>query len=162
MTELKPLSELFAEARAPAIEYGGHCVVQSFSLKIERHHKFSARVIHAREDLRQAITIAVRPGAVSHIGERHRSVICWYDREPWTMEADLVPSKAGGQMHVWNSWLRNGTTHAWTGNAGMIIEQPDASKYIWIAHCSAGVGKPDFADFVFTFEIWEPPATPVG
>jgi hypothetical protein len=150
---MKSLGELFVESQGEAILYDGKRVVQTVEIPISHPCLFTARVIKCDQQIRQGITLRVEPGKIEFQGAKHKSVICWYDHEPWTMAADLLPARETSKLFVWNSWSAFAVTEAWTGNAGMVVEEPDADSDLWIARCSAGVGPVNFDDFVFTFAI---------
>ncbi|WP_157375458.1 hypothetical protein [Burkholderia ubonensis] len=63
-----------------------------------------------------------------------------------------VMIKIGGKsaLKVWNVWKCDDVSHAWIGNAGMLVKKDD--RHITF-HCSGGMGDPDFEGLVFTIEI---------
>jgi len=150
---VKTLDELFGEAKGSPVLYDDKYLVQAVEIPISEPCIFTARVLKNNPKLRQGITLQVKPGMVEDEGGLHKSVICWYDHEPWVLETKLLPNGHDAKLFVWNSWETNGRTDAWIGNSGIVVERPDPAADIWIARCSAGPEGVDLDDFVFTFEL---------
>jgi len=54
-------------------------------------------------------------------------------------------------LSIWNTWMHEGTEHAWTGNSGMMIERldpPPGALERFRLWCSDGFGEPSFDDMV--------------
>lgn len=52
---------------------------------------------------------------------------------------------------IWNTWMHEGTEHAWTGNSGMMIERldpPPGAVERFRLWCSDGLGDASFDDLV--------------
>lgn len=150
---MKLLEELFNESAVRPITYDNKVVVRSIQIPIKGPCRFTAHVVKSDPNIKQGLTLGVEPGKIEFGGATHKSVICWYDQEPWIMEANLMPKGEESKLFVWNSWANFGRTDAWSGNAGMVVKEPDADSDCWVARCSAGAGPVNFDDFVFTFEL---------
>lgn len=61
-----------------------------------------------------------------------------------------------GHLTLWNTWMHEGTEHAWTGNSGVMVERLNAPKgasdrmRLW---CSDGLGDPSFDDLVVVLTV---------
>jgi hypothetical protein len=97
----------------------------------------------------QAIRIRVHGGVIDVNGEQLENVVFWSDTAPKTIEIAFRSTQAHLPVTVtiWNAWRDGmGSTQAWIGNSGMLVEQnADGST---ILRCSDGYGEPNFDDLV--------------
>lgn len=67
-----------------------------------------------------------------------------------TAELRCEPSNPT-HLVVWNTWIHEGTEHAWTGNSGIMVERlaaPTGATERLRLWCSDGFGGPSFDDLV--------------
>lgn len=109
-----------------------------------------------RSDLTQELIVSApetvlesraEPGAFDRLAiECHAAELAQFSLRP----------SAPVTLRFWNSWVIDGVEHAWTGNAGVIIEELDAPigcdlrQRLW---CSDGLGEMDFGDLVAVITI---------
>lgn len=102
----------------------------------------AALIIDLRTDapgLRQGVAVRFvrRKGRIA--GLPSERFVLWEDTAPFPVSADFVARRPPFQLTVWNVWEGpHGATMAWTGNAGVIVEEqrPGGLQL----GCSAGPG----------------------
>lgn len=155
---MKSFGHIWEDTLGEPIDYQGHLIQPVFQFIVAERTILRAKVLHASNGIRQAITVSVRQGKINAdtLSTPSKSVICWYDNSlDWTFECVLVPDKrANAVVKIWNSWVnKEGQEVAWVGYSGMIIEQLDPKKQEWIARCSSRMDMPNFDDLVFQFKL---------
>lgn len=74
-------------------------------------------------------------------------------------DADAEPEQAC-RIRLWNTWLLDEGTQAWTGNAGIVVEDvevPDGADRRLRAWCSDGLGNASFDDLVVVVTVGPDP-----
>ncbi len=67
------------------------------------------------------------------------------------------------RVRLWNTWSIDGGTQAWTGNAGIVVEDlelPESADRRLRAWCSDGLGNATFDDLVVVLTIGPDPDVP--
>ncbi|WP_144241276.1 hypothetical protein [Fimbriimonas ginsengisoli] len=150
---MKSFGESWKENHGAPIENGNQIILPSFSRNIDAPSTLKVKVLRADTSILQAVTVSLKGGHLLADGEKHRSIVCWYDREPWYLELDLVPNDVRATVKIWNTWkTRRGEEVAWVGFSGMIVEEISPSVE-WMARCSSHMDKPSFDDLVIQFKI---------
>ncbi len=148
------LAHLFDANPPGPVVFEGQLVSRVLRLPIEEDVLLKLRPRSFVKRPRQAISLSVHGASATVNGYEGRKFIFWAgkfraDGRPATVEVQAVAK--GAYVNVWNSWESpSGRVDAWLMDSGMIVEQ--TSDHAFIAHCSDGVGDPDFGNLVF--DVW--------
>lgn len=146
------LSALFEQERARTVTWRGRTV----HALVERHYP-SGTTLRVTIDVRnpthpQGLRIKVRKGWCRIAGEELDDIVLWSETAPRPIELAPFAKRSDAQCSVsfWNCWQDPlGTTQAWIGNAGMLLE---VQAETFRLSCSDGFGAPSFGDLVVTVE----------
>jgi hypothetical protein len=150
------LSDLFEAARGPVIEWRGQVVHAMYEiaelagsavLKITFADPSPARP--------QGLRLKAQGGRLEINDQLHGDVVLWSDSAPSVVVAVAHPKRGKVMsLRLWNAWRDPaGTTQAWIGNAGMLVEG-DLEQGL-VLRCSDGFDEPTFDDLVATLVVTE-------
>jgi hypothetical protein len=116
------------------------------------------RFLRASPSRRQALSLRSIAGTMTVAGHTENRLILWSDTAPSEVLVRLDPTPPDGPMTLrcWNSWESGGVTHAWIGNAGMVVERDEG---VVTLRCSDGHDEVSFDDLVVTIDLSTPPTT---
>jgi hypothetical protein len=143
----------------PFVETKEGRVYGAFPIPAPNPCSLKIRVLSTDSTVKQGVVVAVFGGKFVGAVARHKSVVVWYDHEPWLVHLNFKPSRKSpelARLSVWNVWDGgDGKLREWGGNAAMRIESTsDPSR--WIAHCSRGQSELDFSSLVLDIEMTSP------
>lgn len=154
MSSSRTLADRFRSQRTDRIRVD-HLEVHSLVEVILRPTSALEVIVESqRSDIAQSLTLRSRSQqlrVVSDDGPSAESELI----ELRTLSAPRVEvvgsDHADTVLQMWNGWLVGATAHAWTGNAGIVVEDLEPPKNantrfrLW---CSDGLGDPTFDDLV--------------
>jgi hypothetical protein len=69
------------------------------------------------------VCLGIKGGALVVNGQQLTNAVFWHDTAPAEVTVEVV-GKRPAELQVWNCWRdERGTTQAWIGNAGLIVEE---------------------------------------
>ncbi len=99
-------------------------------------------------------------GAMEVASQRLDDVVLWFESSPPEVTATVTPARDSVELRIWNCWRDpRGTTHAWIGNAGMLVEDDEGERAL-LFRCSDGFGDATFDDLVVSLDIDSPVPQP--
>ncbi|MEV2224562.1 hypothetical protein AB0E01_32460 [Nocardia vinacea] len=103
------------------------------------------------------IGLSVVAGHIGIDGRRLAGVDVWSDALAAGVTFEVVPTDSGALFSLTPVWVDGfGAQKSWSGNYGILIEQPPTGRIIlW---CSVGEGPPNFANLVVEVETASLPA----
>jgi len=147
----KNLSELLTDAKGAPIWFGDLEVSAICELPMESRSILKVSIEQASYAIPQALHMMAKDGSLLANGMSLTEAIFWTDTAPRDFEVSFMPSRATGQLKLWNEWRdKNGVEHAWIGNAGIVISRDEDELLL---KCSDGIGEPTFDDFVVRIRI---------
>ncbi|EMN1927886.1 hypothetical protein RVV18_002285 [Burkholderia ambifaria] len=146
------LAQRFQEARAPEIEVDGREIYSLYEIDMSTGETvLSLNFVSNKKSTIQGIKIKASNCSVEVNNEILTDFLIWADHSPKHIPLNVTLKKGRkATLKVWNIWKHDDVSHAWIGNAGMLVERAD--RHIEF-HCSDGIGDPDFEDLVFTIEV---------
>jgi len=106
-------------------------------------------------ELEQGIGFRTDNGWLLANGEKAKKFSVWADTAPDVVSVELRPLRGREQLavRIWNIWKSTswGSTMAWIGNAGMVVETITDGRAVLGA--SAGPGSPRFDELVIDLEF---------
>ncbi|NIF42986.1 hypothetical protein F3J14_19235 [Burkholderia sp. Tr-862] len=146
------LAQRFQEARAPKIEVDGRETYSLYELDLfSGETVLSLDFVSNKKSTSQGIKIKALNCNVEVNNQILTDFFIWADHSPKHIPLNVTIKKGGkATLKVWNVWKHDDVSHAWIGNAGMLVKRAD--RHIAF-HCSDGIGDPDFEDLVFTIEV---------
>lgn len=142
------LSGLFIENRGDPIEWEGRSVYQMWSKDWNQElQKLVIRRISSDSTFTQGLRVKLDRGEMLVNGQILKDATLWSDTSPDLVRIDIV--KTPKVIKIWNTWLYDGQTWAWTGNAGMLIQEQGCRVLL---RCSDGVGEVDFGNLVIELD----------
>ncbi|TCC36937.1 hypothetical protein [Kribbella sindirgiensis] len=149
------LGDRFLRSDGRPIDVDGNTAHMSYEWAVPPDiQRVDIAVVRASTTVRHGISLSARGVDLRINGRLLSKAIVWIDSAPSPFAVEIVPqrrtAKAAnleGNVRIWNSWDDGtGVTHAWIGNAGILIDpQPDGIVRL---HCSDGVGGVDFESLV--------------
>ncbi|WP_369952256.1 hypothetical protein [Ralstonia syzygii] len=136
----KTLAEQFAANEGQPITIDGKVVVNMFRRPVKPGQVFDLRFVQGVGLPKQGLRIKVKDGTVFINNQEIKEAIVWKESAPkqLSIECRLKKKIDTSELRIWNCWLDSGgVTQAWTGNAGMIVEEVSDGVTL---HCSAGSG----------------------
>ncbi|WP_433191758.1 hypothetical protein ACQP1G_23755 [Nocardia sp. CA-107356] len=105
----------------------------------------------------QGIGLSVIDGHIGIDGRRLAGVDVWSDALAAGVSFEVIPSDPGSLFSLTPVWVDGyGAQKSWTGNYGILIEQPPSGRLVlW---CSVGEGPPNFANLVLEVDTASLPA----
>ena len=149
----KTLSELFADAPGPVVQYEGLTVHGAVFRYVNKAGRFVVRFFHAVHNPIQALAINIRPGQLFIAGEESPKMLLRLDTSPNVVEVRYLPSSNGSKISLYNAWINEeGGTDAWLTHAGMLVEEIGNKITL---RCSDGQGEPTFDDLIVEIEFMD-------
>lgn len=148
------LAERFIKADGAPIEVDGKLVHMMFELPPIRRSTELRVQLKTDSERPQGLHMKARGGKLDINDQVADDVILWSDTAPGTVMAGMRPRSPSKPMavRVWNAWREpEGTISAWTGDAGIVVEERAPGDVV--LHCSDGVGAPTFDDLVVALEF---------
>jgi hypothetical protein len=149
------LEELFQASKGEPIVWNGQLVQMMYDLDgLQANNAIRIWFITASSVRPQALRVTAKGGRLGVNGQLLNDVVLWKETAPDEVELSPHPDAASGVMSVsmWNAWKDDaGTTHAWIGNAGLIVDQ--RGDDLVILRCSDGYIDPSFDDLVVEVRI---------
>ena len=159
MSATSTLSRRFRSQRTDRIRLDGEEVFSKVELTIEGPTIIEVAFEGVRHDTAEGLGLYAPGAALSVIGtDTQLEAPDWSEADQLSL---VMPPESIVQLRcdsprrmpltVWNTWIHEGTEHAWTGNSGIMSEQLDAPDgasgrvRLW---CSDGLGPPSFEDLV--------------
>lgn len=141
------LSEKFAASHGQPQDVDGHAVVQMARIPCKKGDRLLLTMDRPTGKAGQGVRVKLPGGAFIVNGETQSDVVLWAATAPEVVEVSIAKCKrAGGEVRVWNCWRGpHDQIMAWTGNAGIVVEQEGDS---WRLGCSDGRGDPTFDDLI--------------
>ncbi|WP_133782172.1 hypothetical protein [Kribbella sp. VKM Ac-2571] len=156
------LGDWFVRSAGKPIEFDGQTVHMSHEWAVpEDAQGAEVAVVRASPRVRHGINLSARDMTLSINGHLMSKAIVWTDAAPSPFVVEFVPPRSPGalgdvarrRIRVWNSWDDgSGVTHAWVGNAGILID-PQPNKVVRL-HCSDGGGEIDFESLVLDIKMF--------
>jgi hypothetical protein len=105
------------------------------------------------------IGLSVVDGHIGIDGRRLAGVDVWSDALASGVSFEVIPTDPGALFSLTPVWVDGyGAQKSWTGNYGILIEQPPSGRLVlW---CSVGEGPPNFANLVVEVDTANLPAAP--
>jgi hypothetical protein len=146
----KMLSSMFAEAKAPEIDWEGEPLYGIYEID-PAPEGLIVEFVSATTAPIQGLTLKAYGGTLMVNDIEAQEILLWRDTAPNIIPV-LVKSESGTKvtLKIWNIWrglMGDGVsvTQAWLGNAGMRIQLSDNKKEVFF-RCSDGEGPIDFGD----------------
>lgn len=140
-------SEWYIKSRGAPLQRENDVIVPMYRRRVDPGTKFTMTWIRAISTKFQAIVLSLHRGSLTMNGEAVKKPILWRDTAPDSVSV-VCNTKGEAELHVWNPWRdESGTTHAWIGNAGIIIEEFERGQVVR-ARCNSGP-EITFEDLVF-------------
>jgi hypothetical protein len=147
----KTLDELFDESDGKPVAYGRHLVHAVIFREVTKPGRFIVRFIKAVKEPIQALSMDIDKGNLLIADVEASNMILRLDTSPAIVEVDYRPSRRGGKIAIYNSWINEeGGIDEWLVNAGMLVQE---SGNKMILRCSDGLGEPTFDDLVVEIEF---------
>jgi len=138
------LGEQFMRSQGAPLTVDGRQVQMMFEPAVGESGSISVSMV-GRADLTQGLHIKVSGARLDFSGRLLDDVILWTDTAPAEVSIPIVRTKGAVRLRMWNVWRGPAeVTHAWIGNAGLIVTRLDSENYL--LECSAGPGRPSFDD----------------
>jgi hypothetical protein len=122
----------------------GHQVRAYFTIQIPPHAALEITQVRANSARTQGLVLASNEGAMAINGVSSETLTLWANTMPATAVV-TNPSDAALTVDLWNCWRYGNIVHAWTGNAGIVVQQGEDRVTL---QCSDGIGAVEFTDFV--------------
>lgn len=136
----RPLAELFAAANGGPINVEGQQVFNIYRRSVKIGQSVSIQILeHAAKPV-QGLRLKIVGGTLLVNGQELEDVVLWLDTAPADVELACCISKSSthGELRIWNCWRSDtGTTQAWIGNAGIIVDEEMDGATL---RCSSGTG----------------------
>ncbi|TDA48853.1 hypothetical protein [Burkholderia pyrrocinia] len=146
------LAQRFQEAGAPKIVVDGREIYGLYEIDVSSGETvLTLDFVSNKESTIQGVNIKAMNCNVEINNQILTDFVIWTDHSPKHIQMNVTIKRDGkAALKVWNVWKCDDVSHAWIGNAGMLVKKDD--RHIAF-HCSDGMGDPDFEDLVFTIEI---------
>lgn len=148
------LADLFDANPPGPVLFKGQLVCRVLRLPIEEGALLKLRPRSYVKRPRQAISLSLHGARATVNDFEGTRFIFWADQfraDGRSAVVEMQEVAEDAYVNVWNSWESpRSRVDAWLMDAGMIVEQ--TSNHAFTAHCSDGVGDPDFGNLVF--DVW--------
>ena len=123
MNPARTLAERFRTQRTDRIRVDGDEVVSVVELRVRDASDVELTIESCRDDVEQLLVIRSRDCPIDYLDadDATTSQVAIPAVLGRTVDLSVRPENAT-TLHMWNAWRVDGTEHAWTGNAGMIVE----------------------------------------
>jgi hypothetical protein len=119
--------EEFIRSQGAPFDHDGRLVYATYRRIISPRTVLRVEWQRSRPSPVQGIGLMVKGGPLLIAGQRLREPILWRDTAPDKVLVAWEQAK-DGELKVWNCWRdHRGTTQAWVGNAGMLVEDTGAT-----------------------------------
>lgn len=101
----------------------------------------------------QGLHLKARKGKIVVNEQELTEATLWVDSAPPVVPIAVIPDQDAvpANLRLWNQWRdRAGTTHAWVGNAGMVVRLGEDET---VLRCSDGHGAARFTDLIATISL---------
>lgn len=116
-------SEEFEASRGAPIDVDGRRVHAVYRRPVKDGNRFVLRWVRAAPSPVQGVSLSAKGGRLRVNTASARDIVVWKDNTPDEI-AFVCEGHGIKELEVWNCWKdERGTTHAWLGNAGMLIEE---------------------------------------
>lgn len=130
------LAKRFARTRGAPQTVDGIVVHNIYRRDVSSGTRICVRRASVTDGAVQGLCLKVANGFLIVNGQRQEDIVLWSDTAPSNVEVICEPRGSLGEFRAWNCWRDSeGTMHAWTGDAGIVIEEIDGKVRL---HCSAG------------------------
>ena len=156
MNPARTLAERFRVQRTDRIRVDGDEVLSLLELEVRDPAGFEVLIESTRHDVGQRL-VARSAGRVMRVDGHDK----WFEQIELdagyasSIDFEMRPV-APATLQIWNSWSIDGVEHAWTGNAGLIVEEleaPPTARRRLRLWCSDGLGDADFSDLIAVVTI---------
>jgi len=159
MSSTSTLARRFRSQRTDRIRLDGSEVFSKFELMIEGPTIIEIAFEEVRPDTAEGLSLYA-PGSGLSVAatDTHLPTPTWSEADqlslvmaPRSTVQLSCESPRRVPLTVWNTWVREGTEHAWTGNSGIMVEEldpPDGAAGRVRLWCSDGLGPPSFDDLI--------------
>lgn len=159
MSASRTLARRFRSQRTDRIRLDGEEVFSKVELTIEAPTIIEVRFESSRADCAEGLGLFASGASLSLVAtDVNVEPPTWSTTDQLSL---LLPPRSIAQLRcepadpthlaVWNTWMHEGTEHAWTGNSGMMVEHldppPGATERLRL-WCSDGFGEASFDDLV--------------
>ncbi len=159
MSVASTLARRFRNQRTDRIRLDGREVFSKVELTIEGPTIIEVAFESMRPDTAEGLGLYAPGAALEVMGtDTHLATPGWSEADQLSL---VMPPESTVQLRcdsprrmpltIWNTWVREGTENAWTGNSGIIVEDlepPDGASSRVRLWCSDGLGPPSFDDLV--------------
>ncbi|MBR8316095.1 hypothetical protein KDW36_23235 [Burkholderia dolosa] len=131
------LAQRFQEARASKIELGGRKIYSLYEIDVSSGDTvLSLDFISSKKSSIQGVKIKASNCNVEVNNQILTDFVMWVDHSPKHIPMSIAMKKgAKATLKVWNVWKCDDVSHAWIGNAGMLVK-----KMIVKSHSIAATG----------------------
>src|SRR4051812_10977111 len=152
----KTLSDMFAAAKAPRIDWAGESVYAIYEMD-PAPDGMIVEFLQAKDAPIQGLSLTAKGGMLVINNIEASDMALWQDTAPAKVSVRVkrVPG-AKITLKFWNIWRQGmgetGITQAWQGDAGMRIDKVESGKEL-LLRCSDGEGPVDFGDLTVRLTI---------
>ncbi|MEO6146413.1 MAG: hypothetical protein ABIT70_05070 [Sulfuriferula sp.] len=147
---METLSALFQKSKGAPVKYAGKLVYPIFQRELEGMcAQLRIKRISQNSAVAQGLRIKLDNGELEINGQQLKDIVIWADTSPDEVQVRVI-GKSNVGVKVWNVWRYGDLMQAWTGNAGIQIEEKNGLVRL---SCSDGVGEPDFTDLIVQIEF---------
>jgi hypothetical protein len=145
----KTLSDMFAAAKAPRIDWAGESVYAIYEIDPVPDGMI-VEFLRAKDAPVQGLSLTAKGGMLMINNIEASDIALWHDTAPAKVSVRVKRKpRAKMTLKFWNIW-RQGTgetsiIQAWQGDAGMRIDKVGGGKEL-LLRCSDGEGPVDFND----------------
>jgi len=133
------LAEIFMKSKGAPIDVDGVTVVNMYRKNVVDGQKLSIRFDAFKGIPEHGIRIKLQNGLIGVNGQKLKEVVVWVNTAPSNFEIICFPKDINGELRIWNCWRDfDGVTHAWIGNAGIVVEE---NEFETALRCSDGMAE---------------------
>jgi hypothetical protein len=146
---METLSSLFQKSNGTPIEWDGRLIYQMFRREL-LCGKTSVQItrVSQKASVIQGLRIKVQNGMLEVNGQQLDDIVLWADSSPGEVLIDV--SETATAVSAWNVWKHSNLMQAWTGNAGIQIDEQDGAAQLF---CSDGIGERNFTDLIVRIDF---------
>ena len=143
---IKALSDLFAEARTPSLDWEGKPAFAIYEMPAPQ--RIMVELLRSKISPVQGLSLKAYGGVLQIDEAVSPHMLVWADTAPEQVTVSFKPWEGQkAKLKIWNVWRGKvggvEVTQAWLGNAGMRVERSNSELFL---RCSDGEGPVDFAD----------------
>jgi hypothetical protein len=147
------LSDLFAAAQSPVIEWNGRPIYSLYEFT-DLPERLDVEFVQAVKTPVQGLRLKMRGGLLTANGNTSADVVLWQDTAPARIRVDVSRHRPVASLKAWNVWRQGqGAIGAWLGDAGMQVTRSDEADRTRL-HCSDGVGPATFSDLEVLLHLY--------